>query len=48
MYGIKKNLFIIKTLKIINEINRSINENFLETNHIILDSINSFEFVHTI
>jgi len=31
-----------------NEINWSINEKFLETNHIILDSINPFEFVHTI
>ena len=48
IYGIKKNPFIIKTLKTMNEINWSINEKFLETNHIILDSINPFEFVHTI
>jgi len=30
-----------------NEINWSINKKFLETNHIITDSINPFQFLHT-
>jgi len=30
-----------------NEINWSINKKNLETNHIIIDTINLFQFVHT-
>jgi len=45
--GIKQNPFIIRTLKIMNEINWSINKKKLETNHTIIDSINPFQFVHT-
>jgi len=45
--GIKQNPFIIRTLKTMNKINWSINKTILETNHIIIDSINPFQFVHT-
>ena len=45
--GIKQNPFIIRTLKIMNEINWSINKKKLETNHTIIDSINPFQFVLT-